>query len=164
MSVQTANFPAALKGEVPLVVDVDGALLATDLLQEAALQFVAKFPLQAFRIPLWLAGGKSNLKRQLANRVDVRIETVPLRQEVLALIRDAQATGRPVFLASASDRRYIEKLAERIGGIAGVFGTDFGRKPCRRRQSGSTGRRVWCQGIRLCWRHASRLRGMAPCA
>ena len=76
---------------MPLVVDVDGTLVATDLLQEAALQFVASYPLQALRIPLWLAGGKSNLKTQLANRVNPGIETVPLREEVLALIRDAQA-------------------------------------------------------------------------
>ena len=126
MSVQTANFSAAPNVQVPLIVDVDGTLVATDLLQEAALQFVASYPLQAFRIPLWLAGGKSNLKTQLANHVKPGIETVPLREEVLALIRDAQATGRPVFLASASDRRYVEGLAERIGGIAGVFGTDSG--------------------------------------
>ena len=126
MSVQTDNFSAALKVVVPLVVDVDGTLVATDLLQEAALQFVASYPLQALRIPLWLAGGKSNLKTQLANRVKPGIETVPLREEVLALIRDAQAAGRPVYLASASDRRYVEELAERIGGIAGVFGTDSG--------------------------------------
>ena len=69
MSVQNDNFSAALKVGVPLVVDVDGTLVATDLLQEAALQFVASYPLQAFRIPLWLAGGKTNLKTQLANRV-----------------------------------------------------------------------------------------------
>jgi len=126
MSVQTANIPTAQKVEVPLVVDVDGTLVATDLTQEAALQFVATYPQLAFRIPLWLSGGKSNFKIQLANRVNPGIESVPLRQEVLALIRNAQATGRPVYLASASDRRYIEELAARIGGIAGVFGTEPG--------------------------------------
>jgi 4-hydroxybenzoate polyprenyltransferase len=126
MSVQNDNFSAALKVVVPLVVDVDGTLVATDLLQEAALQFVVSYPLQALRVPLWLAGGKTNLKTQLANRVKPVIETVPLRKEVLALIRDAQAAERPVYLASASDRRYIEELAERVGGIAGVFGTDSG--------------------------------------
>jgi hypothetical protein len=47
MSIQTTTFPAALEVEVPLVADVDGTLVATDLLQEAALQFVASYPLQA---------------------------------------------------------------------------------------------------------------------
>jgi len=52
---------------------------------------------------------------------------VPLRPEVVRLIREAQAHGRPVYLASASDHRYVRALAERIGGIAGVFGTEPGR-------------------------------------
>jgi 4-hydroxybenzoate polyprenyltransferase/phosphoserine phosphatase len=126
MSVSTPNVPSAPNVGVPLVVDVDGTLLVTDLLQEAALQFIAGQPLQAFRLPIWLASGKSHLKAQLADRVNPRIDTVPLREEVLALVCDAQANGRPVYLASASDRRYVEELAERIGGIAGVFGTDAG--------------------------------------
>ena len=124
MSAQTADVMTAPKLEVPLVVDVDGALVATDLLQEAALAVRCQYPLQAFRILYWLVDGKSNLKIELANRVDPGIETVPLREEVLALIRDAQVSGRPVYLASSSDRRYIVKLAERIGGIAGVFGME----------------------------------------
>jgi hypothetical protein len=90
------------------------------------LQFIARNPFQAYRLPLWLAGGKGNLKIQLADRVNPRIETVPLRAEALALIRAAQSVGRPVYLASASDRRYVEELAQRIGGIAGIFGTAFG--------------------------------------
>jgi 4-hydroxybenzoate polyprenyltransferase/phosphoserine phosphatase len=116
----------AVTFEPPLVVDVDGTLVVTDLIQEAALQLVARHPLQAFCILSWLRGGKSNLKMRLADRVDPGIDTVPLRAEVLSLIRGAQAAGRPVYLASASDRRYVERLAERISGIAGVFGTEDG--------------------------------------
>ena len=109
MSAQDPDVTNALEIEVPLVVDVDGVLVATDLLQEAALQYVARYPLRAYRIPLWLIDGKSNLKIQLANRVNPGIGTVPLRQEVLTLIRDAQATGRPgiprVSIGSALHRR-----------------------------------------------------------
>ena len=112
---------------IPLVVDVDGTLVATDLLHEAALQFVAQFPGRTWRIPLWLAEGKAMLKTRLADHVEPGLDTVPLRPEVLRLIREAQAVGRPVYLASASDQRYIAALAERIGGIAGVFGTEQGR-------------------------------------
>ena len=124
MNVSAPNVTSAPNVGVPLVVDVDGTLLVTDLLQEATLQFIALRPFQAFHLLTWLASGKSQFKTQLADRVNPRIETVPLRVEVLALIRDAQADGRLVYLASASDRRYVEELAERIGGIADVFGTD----------------------------------------
>lgn len=107
-----------------MAVDVDGTLLRTDLLQEAVLQFVARHPLQLYRIVGWLTAGKSVLKAELAARVDPGLTTVPLRTEVVDLISAAQSEGRPVYLASASDRRYIDALADRLGGIAGVFASD----------------------------------------
>ena len=114
------------KDLVPLAVDVDGTLLRTDLLQEAALQFVARAPLKAPLMLGWLLRGKAVLKAELAARVDPGIASAPLRDEVVDLIREAQAQGRPVYLASASDHRYVEALASRIGGIAGIFATENG--------------------------------------
>jgi 4-hydroxybenzoate polyprenyltransferase/phosphoserine phosphatase len=123
MTVEAALAPV-LEQDVPLVVDVDGTLVATDLLHEAALHFAAHRPWEALRLPLWLAEGKARFKERLADAADPGIDSVPLRPEVLALIREAQEQGRPVYLASASDRRYIEALARRVGGIDGVFATD----------------------------------------
>jgi 4-hydroxybenzoate polyprenyltransferase/phosphoserine phosphatase len=115
-----------VEAPIPLAVDVDGTLLRTDLLQEAALQFTARYPLQTPLILGWLMQGKAALKTHLADRVDPGVASAPLRDEVMALVRAAQAEGRPVYLASASDRRYVEALAARIGGIAGVFATGDG--------------------------------------
>jgi 4-hydroxybenzoate polyprenyltransferase len=39
----------------------------------------------------------------------------------MAAARDA---GRPIYLASASDHRFVHVLAKRIGGIAGIFASD----------------------------------------
>lgn len=111
-------------GNVPLVVDVDGTLIRTDLLHEAALQFVAHHPLEAWRLLTWTLAGKAKLKTSLAGRVDCGADAVPLCEEVVEAIRAAQSEGRPVYLASASDRRYVEAIAARIGGIEGVFATD----------------------------------------
>ncbi len=113
-----------MNAAVPLAVDVDGTLLMTDLLHESALQFVARHPFQTPRLLGWLTQGKAALKAQLADRIDPGVAALPLRPEVVALIRTAQAEGRPVYLASASDARLVEALAERIGGIAGVIGSD----------------------------------------
>jgi hypothetical protein len=55
VSLQPDNAPGHEKQDLPLVVNVDGTLVATDLLQEAALQFIARNPFQAYRLPLWLA-------------------------------------------------------------------------------------------------------------
>lgn len=109
---------------VPLVVDVDGTLVRGDLLHEAALQFVARHPLQVWRLAMWLARGKATLKDQLAARIDPGTDSIPLREETLATIDAARSEGRPVYLASASHRRWVEPIADRVGGIADVLATD----------------------------------------
>ncbi|MQT14262.1 UbiA family prenyltransferase [Segnochrobactrum spirostomi] len=122
-----ALSPDALNADadpVPLVIDVDGTLIKTDLLYESALQFVAKHPLQVHRLPLWLSNGKAHLKTALADRIEVNGHTIPLRHEVVELIAEAKAQGRPVFLASASERRWVQAIADAIGPLAGVFATD----------------------------------------
>ena len=125
MSSSTTTLCAKeVDGEVPLIVDVDGTLLRTDLLHEATLQFVARHPFEAWRLLPWLMAGKATLKTSLAGRVNCFAESLPLCDEVVEAIRSAQAAGRSVYLASASDRRYVEAIAERIGGIVGVFATD----------------------------------------
>jgi len=111
---------------VPLVVDVDGTLIRSDLLHEAVLQFVARHPFQMWKLLPWVVSGKPRIKGALAERIDTVCPTAPLRDEVVELIRAAEAEGRPVYLASASDRRYVDAIAERIGGIAGVFATENG--------------------------------------
>jgi 4-hydroxybenzoate polyprenyltransferase/phosphoserine phosphatase len=109
---------------VPLVVDVDGTLVKTDLLLEAALQLASRRPSELWRMPLWLTRGKARFKAALADFGDPGTASIPLRDETMALIQAAHQSGRSVYLASASDRRYVEALAQRIGGIKGVFASD----------------------------------------
>ena len=115
---------SSVTGTVPLVVDVDGTLIRTDLLHETTLQFMARHPYEVFRLLPWLARGRNALKCELAARVDLDVASLPLRDETVALIREAQTERRPVYLASASERGLVERLAERVGGVAGVFATD----------------------------------------
>lgn len=119
----TAPVVAGTSDPIPLVVDVDGTLVRTDLLHEASLLFLANHPFEAPRLALWLARGKATLKSQLAQRVTPVVERLPLRDETVARIRAAQAIDRPVYLASASDERYVARLADSIGGITGTFAT-----------------------------------------
>jgi 4-hydroxybenzoate polyprenyltransferase len=109
---------------VPLVVDVDGTLLRTDLLHESSLQFLASNPFGGAKLLRWLSRGKAELKRHLAEEADFDVNSLPIRAETVDLIRQAQGQGRAVYLASASDRSLVERLAARVGGIAGFFASD----------------------------------------
>ncbi|PXW76302.1 4-hydroxybenzoate polyprenyltransferase [Blastomonas natatoria] len=108
----------------PLVVDVDGTLICSDLLYESALQLIATQPWNAWKLGTWLASGKAQLKQNLVETTDPHIATIPLREETVAYIAAAKAEGRPVWLASASDKSWVEQIAARIDGIDGVMGSD----------------------------------------
>ncbi len=112
------------KRQLPLVVDLDGTLLKTDLLFEALFELLATAPLRALRTPLWLRGGKAGFKIRLADVAVLRLHEMPLNEAVLDLVRTAKAEGRPVYLASASDARYVRALADHLGLFDGVFATD----------------------------------------
>lgn len=118
--------PAGAGAVRPLVIDVDGTLIRTDLLHECALQFAARRPFQLWLLPCWLLRGRAHLKHSLSEAVEIDPLTVPLHEETVALARAAQRQGRPVYLASASNRRLVESLAVRLGGVAGIFASDEG--------------------------------------
>jgi 4-hydroxybenzoate polyprenyltransferase len=71
-----------------------------------------------------LLHGKAALKHRLAQAVDFDPATLPYDDEVLTCIRQAWEDGRPVYLASTSNRRLVETVADHIGMFAGWFASD----------------------------------------
>ena len=68
----SAQLPSALPlSRIPLVIDLDGTLIRTDLLHESVIKLVRARPYLAFALPAWLMVGKANLKRQIADRVSL---------------------------------------------------------------------------------------------
>ena len=110
----------------PLVVDLDGTLVKTDLLAESVCALLGASPLRALSLPGWLWRGKAHLKRRIAEQreVDVDVSSLPYDQAILDRIRAARAEGRPTFLASASDERYVAAVAGHLGLFDGWFGSD----------------------------------------
>ncbi len=115
---------SAGKGLPPLVVDLDGTLLKTDLLYEALFLLLGAKPLEAVASVFSLRHGKAAFKSRLADSAVLDLQSLPMDEEVLALIQKARADGRRVYLASASDRRYVEALASHVGLFDGVFASD----------------------------------------
>lgn len=116
-----AALPAGSAGERPLVVDVDGTLLRTDLLAESFLGLLARAPLQALALLPLLRHGRAAFKHAVAARSALDVTALPYNAELLDLLRAAHARGRPLYLASAADRRYVEAIAASLGLFQGVF-------------------------------------------
>ena len=55
-----------IENDIPLVVDLDGTFLNTDLLYESIVLLIKRNPLYVFLIPIWLLQGKIYLKKIFA--------------------------------------------------------------------------------------------------
>ena len=106
------------------MVDLDGTLVASDLLIETAFSELARRPWSLVEIAGALSRGKAALKHRLAAPADFDPSLLPYDQEVLAVVRQARAAGRPVYLASASNRRLVETVADHLGLFTGWFASD----------------------------------------
>jgi 4-hydroxybenzoate polyprenyltransferase/phosphoserine phosphatase len=107
----------------PLVVDLDGTLIRTDLLVEAFFTLLAAKPLRALTA-LW--GGRAACKAAVAAEVTLDLDTLPFNEEMLAFLRDEKSRGRRLYLASAADASYARLVADRLGLFDGVFATEAG--------------------------------------
>jgi 4-hydroxybenzoate polyprenyltransferase len=108
----------------PLCVDLDGTLVKTDLLHEALLMLARKNLLYLFCVPFWLLAGKANLKRRVAEHVLFDPASVPYNEEVVSWIREQKQLGRYLVLATASNRKFAEKIADYLGCFDEVFASD----------------------------------------
>jgi len=100
--------------DYPLVLDLDGTLLRTDLLLEAALQYAKKSPHTAFLLIWWALKGIAHLKHQLAQRTDLAIELLPVNEQLLSYARRTADEGRTVVAATAANIELAGKVCSRF--------------------------------------------------
>lgn len=119
--------PAIDDVQAPLVVDLDGTLLRTDLLYEKFALLLFSTPWILALIPFWLLRGKAFLKREFARRVDLDVETLPANEELLGWLRAEKARGRTLALVSASDDEVVRRVARRFGDLFDIVQGSDGR-------------------------------------
>lgn len=111
---------------VPLVVDLDGTLIHSDLLWEALVVFLGRRFLQIWLLPLWLLLGKAGFKAKLAAAVEIDPAALPYDRALLAEIAVQRGLGRPIVLATASQRRFAESIAGHLQLFDRVLATEGG--------------------------------------
>ncbi len=110
--------------ERPLVVDLDGTLVRSDMLLETAFSCIGRDPFSLLAICRALLSGKAGLKHFLATNTDVAPELLPFDDAVLSKIREAKTLGREVYLASGSNKRVVSAVANHLGLFDGIFASD----------------------------------------
>ena len=115
---------SAQSTKIPLVVDLDGSLLQSDLLYESffsSIKVGIKHHTTTFR---FLMQGKAPLKAYLAQASTLDYALLPFDPGVVALIEESKRQGRPVYLATASNQRHAEGVAAHFGFFDGIFSSD----------------------------------------
>lgn len=108
----------------PLVVDLDGTLIRSDVLIESFLMLIKDNPLNLILVLVWLSKGKANLKAEIASRVDLPVEHLPYNSDVIDFLQSEKSKGREIVLATASNERYAKEIAEHLKLFDSVLASD----------------------------------------
>ncbi len=109
---------------MPLVVDLDGTLIRTDMLHESVLRVLRDSPGSALRIPFWLSRGKAALKERLAALVDIDPASLPYNADLLEWLKVQKAEGRKLILCTASDKTLAFAIAKHLTIFDEVMASD----------------------------------------
>lgn len=99
----------------PLVVDLDGTLVKTDILFECASNLLIHDPLRFFAILACLVKGRSYLKTQLADATSIDIPRLPYNSGLLSYLKQQKESGRKIVLATASPRVLADAISNHLG-------------------------------------------------
>ena len=120
--------PLSYDISLPLVIDLDGTLIATDALHESLLFFIKRRGIASWKIPFWILAGRAIVKNRLAEAVtEEDVATFPANDEIVALAERESSRGRRVILATAADLSIAEKTKLRYPFIEDVIASVDGR-------------------------------------
>jgi 4-hydroxybenzoate polyprenyltransferase len=115
---------AGSRPAVPLYVDMDGTLLATDTLWELFVRLIKTAPSLLWHIPFWLLKGRAYLKQQLTARLTLDPAALPYNRPVIEFLSLERQREREIILATASDRLLAERVAHQVGLFSAVLASD----------------------------------------
>jgi 4-hydroxybenzoate polyprenyltransferase len=110
---------------LPLCVDLDRALVRSDVQLESTLQLLKRNALYVFLMVLWFFRyGKAGLKSRIAARVSLRAAVLPYNQELLAWLKAERARGRSLWLCTDADEKLVGPIAQHLGIFEGCIASD----------------------------------------
>jgi len=108
---------------IPLCVDLDGSLILTDTLYEGVALLIKHNWLYCFLLPFWLYKGKAHLKTQIARRVQLQIDRLPVHQPFLSWCKAQAKAGRELILVTGTHETIAKPIAQHLGIFKNVIAT-----------------------------------------
>ncbi len=107
----------------PVVVDLDGTFIKTDILHEGVIIFLRRNPLNLFLCIYWWMKGTVFLKKQIYKRARIKYELLPVNKEVLNFLEAEKDKGRKLVLATASLMKHAREILRIYPIFNEVYGT-----------------------------------------
>lgn len=112
---------------LPLVVDLDDTLLATDTLYESLASGLFRRPAGVLAAMSKLSGGRAAMKRAIALEAELDCDVLPENEALVAYLREQAARGRELYLVSAADQDIVDRVAIRFDFFKSAMGSDGSR-------------------------------------
>jgi 4-hydroxybenzoate polyprenyltransferase len=106
---------------IPLVVDLDRALVRSNLQLESFFAHLGQHAAGLGETVRALCGGKAALKSHIAATTALDAAQLPYDDDVLNLVRTSVADGVPVYLVSTSDEQQVRAVVAHLGLFTGWF-------------------------------------------
>ena len=113
--------------QLPLVVDLDGSLIKTELPWESFLSVLFRHPIEFMKIIIRKIKVKQSayLKWELEKWAELDLEQMPFSNRFVEYLKKEKANGRSLVLCTGSTQSYAEKIQK----ITGLFDTVWGCTP-----------------------------------
>ena len=96
-------IPAPGSERVPLVVDLDRALLRGDMLVEGVFALARINPLNIVRMIGWRLRGAEYFRQKVAEAADADMAALPVNQDVAAFVAGRKSDGQRIVLITAAN-------------------------------------------------------------
>lgn len=135
-----------MNNPMPLVVDLDGTLVKTDMLYESSLSLIRINPLRLFSFFFWILKGKALIKKKIAGYSQVDVKNLPYNFELIEWLIKQKHHGRKLVLCTASDELIANEISSHLGffdevvasnGIINLAGKKKGNALCQKFGEGS---------------------------
>lgn len=109
---------------LPLVVDLDGSLVSTDMIYETFVRAIFKKPWVIFLIPIWLGKGIAYLKHKLISQVHISYSVLPFRPDLLSYLKEQKQAGRELILCTGSHYLIAQGVNEHLKLFDKIYSTE----------------------------------------
>jgi len=109
------TVPRLEESMIPLCVNLEGALVRTDLEWEMVFGALKKQRWLLLLFPFLLLLGKHRLLKIVARRVEIDATTLPYTEELLTYLRQRRIAGQPIILVAALPLAQARAISDQIG-------------------------------------------------